>query len=162
VPTGAARHREPRITITGATGNAAGVVLTEGRNAGSAGSNEASSTVVNAGGRQHSADLTVANTFDPNSTASNQDQALALTARGDRQVGGQAVLREATLGAHIRAQPWTDMSGFSWRTDARFREYRNTGPGAGVNGNRAQLFDAQAATYTRERYLAGADGWNPR
>jgi pectin methylesterase-like acyl-CoA thioesterase len=53
------------------------------------------------------------------------------------------------------------MSGFSWRTDARFREYRNSGPGAGVNANRPQLTDAQADTYTRQRYLAGSDNWNP-
>ena len=71
------------------------------------------------------------------------------------------LIRDSVLGAHIRtAQPWTDMSGFSWK-DARLLEYRNTGPGAGVNSNRPQLSDASAASYTAQRYLAGSDGWNP-
>ena len=52
------------------------------------------------------------------------------------------------------------MSGFSWK-DARFAEYRNTGPGAGTGADRPQLTAAQAATYTAPRYLAGSDGWNP-
>jgi len=257
------------ISLVGTTGRATDVVLTEGRHAESAGNNENSSTVVNGAANTTIADLTIANTFDRNATSSNQDQALALTARNDKQIyrnvrllghqdtfmtivgssttgrsrqlfsrsyiegdvdfifgggtavfedseihslarsggtvmapatsssnpygflflrsrftgsgtnttylgrpwhpnndpnfDGQATIRESTLGAHIRtAQPWTDMSGFSWRTDGRFSEYRNTGPGAGVNGNRPQLSDAQAAnTYTRARYLAGNDGWNP-
>ena len=58
------------------------------------------------------------------------------------------------------AQPWTDMSSNSWK-NARFFEYRNTGSGATVNGNRPQLSDAQAANYTPQKYLAGTDGWNP-
>jgi pectinesterase len=253
------------ISLRGTTGRATDVVLADGRSAGSAGSNEASSTVVNASAGSTIADVTITNTFDRNTTSSNQDQALALTAKNDRQVyrnvrllghqdtfmtvtgspavryrqlftrcyvegdvdfifgngttvfdnceihslarsggtvvapstsatnpygflfvgsrftsssgtatiylgrpwhpggdpdaDGQTLVRESTLGAHIRtAQPWTDMSGFSWRTEGRFREYRNTGPGAGVNANRPQLTDAQAASYTRERYLGD---WSP-
>jgi pectinesterase len=81
---------------------------------------------------------------------------------GDVNAVGQVLVRESELGAHIRtAQPWTDMSGFSWRTDARFAEYRNTGPGAGVNANRPQLADAESGDFTAQRYLAGTDGWNP-
>ncbi|GAA3777087.1 hypothetical protein GCM10022225_76220 [Plantactinospora mayteni] len=73
----------------------------------------------------------------------------------------QVLYRESTLGATIRtAQPWTDMSGNTWQ-NARFLEYRNTGSGAGSNGNRPQLADSQAANYTPQRYLAGSDGWNP-
>jgi pectin methylesterase-like acyl-CoA thioesterase len=73
----------------------------------------------------------------------------------------QVLYRESTLSATIRtAQPWTDMSGNLWQ-NARFREYRNTGSGAGTNGNRPQLSDSQAANYTPQRYLAGSDGWNP-
>jgi pectin methylesterase-like acyl-CoA thioesterase len=73
----------------------------------------------------------------------------------------QVVYRESTLSATIgTAQPWTDMSGNSWR-NARFFEYRNTGPGATVNANRPQLSDSQADGYTPQRYLAGSDGWNP-
>ena len=52
------------------------------------------------------------------------------------------------------------MSGNSWQ-NARFFEYRNTGAGATANADRPQLTDAQAAIYTSQRYLAGADGWNP-
>ncbi|MEV4490564.1 pectinesterase family protein [Micromonospora coxensis] len=75
--------------------------------------------------------------------------------------GAQVLYRESTLSATIRnTQPWTDMSGNTWQ-NARFLEYRNTGSGATVNGNRPQLSDAQAATYTPQRYLAGSDGWNP-
>ena len=52
------------------------------------------------------------------------------------------------------------MSSNSWR-NARFFEYRNTGPGATLNSNRAQLSDSAAANYTPQKYLAGTDGWNP-
>jgi pectin methylesterase-like acyl-CoA thioesterase len=79
---------------------------------------------------------------------------------GDVNAIAQVVYRDSTLGAHIKSAPWTDMSGFSWK-DARFFEYHNTGSGAGVNSNRPQLTDAQAPTYTPQRYLAGSDGWNP-
>ena len=79
---------------------------------------------------------------------------------GDTSAIAQVLFRESTLGAHIKDAPWTNMSGFSWK-DARFSEYKNTGSGAGVNGNRPQLTDSQAASYTPQRYLAGSDGWNP-
>lgn len=79
---------------------------------------------------------------------------------GDTNAIGQVVYRDSTLGAHIMSAPWTDMSGFSWKS-ARFFEYHNSGAGAGVNSNRPQLTDAQAPTYTPQKYLAGSDGWNP-
>jgi pectin methylesterase-like acyl-CoA thioesterase len=79
---------------------------------------------------------------------------------GDVNAIAQVLYRESTLGAHIKAAPWTDMSGFSWK-DARFSEYHNTGAGAMVNSDRPQLTDDQATAYTAERYLAGSDGWNP-
>ncbi|MFC4585375.1 pectinesterase family protein [Sphaerisporangium corydalis] len=73
----------------------------------------------------------------------------------------QVVYRESSLSSVIKtATPWTDMSGNSWK-NARFFEYKNTGAGAGVNSNRPQLTDAQAANYTPQKYLAGSDGWNP-
>jgi pectin methylesterase-like acyl-CoA thioesterase len=73
----------------------------------------------------------------------------------------QVVYRESALSATMAtAQPWIDMSGNAWQ-NARFSEYKNTGAGATVNGNRRQLTDAQAASYTPQRYLAGSDGWNP-
>ncbi|MEU8175123.1 pectinesterase family protein [Microbispora hainanensis] len=73
----------------------------------------------------------------------------------------QVLYRESTLSSTIKtSQPWTDMSGNSWK-NARFFEYRNTGAGATVNSNRPQMSDSQAAGYTPQRYLAGSDGWNP-
>lgn len=73
----------------------------------------------------------------------------------------QVLYRETALSATIRtAQPWTDMSANTWQ-NARFTEYRNTGSGATVNGNRPQLSDAQAPNHTPQKYLAGSDGWNP-
>ncbi len=73
----------------------------------------------------------------------------------------QVTYRESSLSSTIKvAQPWTDMSGNSWK-NARFYEYKNTGAGATTNSNRTQLTDAQAANYTPQKYLAGSDGWNP-
>ncbi|MFI7629252.1 pectinesterase family protein [Microbispora rosea] len=73
----------------------------------------------------------------------------------------QVLYRESSLGPTIKvAQPWTDMSGNSWK-NARFFEYRNTGAGATVNSNRPQMSDSQASGYTPQKYLAGSDGWNP-
>ncbi|NUS14120.1 MAG: pectin esterase [Streptomyces sp.] len=73
----------------------------------------------------------------------------------------QVLYRESSLSATIAtAQPWTDMSSNSWK-NARFLEYKNTGAGATVNGNRPQLSDSQAPNYTPQKYLAGTDGWNP-
>ncbi|GAA4705717.1 pectinesterase family protein [Phytohabitans rumicis] len=89
--------------------------------------------------------------------AANGSSYLGRPWRADAQV----VYRESSLSAAIRTgQPWTDMSSNTWQA-ARFSEYKNTGAGAGVNGNRPQLTDAQAANHTPQKYLAGADGWNP-
>ncbi|QNP71867.1 pectate lyase [Streptomyces roseirectus] len=64
---------------------------------------------------------------------------------GDTTVDPQATVRETTLSGAIKATPWTDMGGFSWKDD-RFAEYRNTGAGAGAaSSERPQLSDAQAA-----------------
>jgi pectin methylesterase-like acyl-CoA thioesterase len=74
---------------------------------------------------------------------------------------GQVTIRNTELPAAIKTtQPWADMSPNLW-TDGRFLEYGNTGAGAGVNANRPQLTDEQAATATPAAYLAGTDGWNP-
>jgi pectin methylesterase-like acyl-CoA thioesterase len=73
----------------------------------------------------------------------------------------QVVIRNTVLPAAIKtAGPWTDMAGFSWKS-ARFFEYQNSGPGAGINANRPQLTATQAADFTALKYLAGTDGWNP-
>ena len=62
--------------------------------------------------------------------------------------------------AAIKASPWTDMGGFSWR-DARFTEYRTCGPGAQVTADRPQLSAADAPSFTVADYLNGTDGWAP-
>jgi pectin methylesterase-like acyl-CoA thioesterase len=81
-------------------------------------------------------------------------------AGGSTTARGQVLFRESNLGAHFRADPWTDMSGLNWR-DARLSEYENYGPGAGENGNRPQMSAGDAANYEPIDYLRGSDGWNP-
>ncbi|WP_369390739.1 pectinesterase family protein [Streptomyces sp. CG1] len=73
----------------------------------------------------------------------------------------QVLFRNTVLPAAIKkATPWTDMSGFSWKS-ARFASYADTGPGAAANANTPQLTAAQAAGHTVQKYLAGNDGWDP-
>ncbi|KOG33845.1 pectinesterase family protein [Streptomyces resistomycificus] len=79
---------------------------------------------------------------------------------GEPDAIAQVLIRDTKLPAAIKATPWTDMSGFSWR-DARFTEYGNYGPGAAVTADRPQLGDAEAPSYTVARYLNGSDGWAP-
>lgn len=79
---------------------------------------------------------------------------------GDLNAIAQVLYRGVTMDAHIRDDPWTDMSGFSWRA-ARFTEYSSVGAGATVNGNRPQMSASTATQYTPTLYLAGSDGWNP-
>ena len=81
-------------------------------------------------------------------------------AGGSETARGQVLVRESTLDSHIRSDPWTDMSGLDWR-EARLSEYGNTGPGAGVNDDRPQMSDAEAAQFTPSDYLRGSDGWDP-
>ena len=75
---------------------------------------------------------------------------------------GQVLVRDSSLGAHIRqAGAWQDMSGFSWKT-CRFTEYNNSGAGATQGtADRPQMSAGTAASYTSQKYLAGRDGWNP-
>ncbi|MEU2284437.1 pectinesterase family protein [Streptomyces sp. NPDC013178] len=79
---------------------------------------------------------------------------------GEPAAVAQVLIRDTELPAAVRSAPWTDMSGFSWR-DARFAEYRNFGPGAGVTADRPQLSDADARTHTVAHYLKGTDDWAP-
>ncbi|ELS52288.1 putative secreted bifunctional pectate lyase/pectinesterase [Streptomyces viridochromogenes Tue57] len=79
---------------------------------------------------------------------------------GEPDAIAQVLIRNTELPAAIKASPWTDMSGFSWR-DARFTEYRNYGPGAAVTADRPQMSDEDARTHTVADYLRGADGWMP-
>ncbi|WP_038290527.1 pectinesterase family protein, partial [Acetivibrio straminisolvens] len=70
------------------------------------------------------------------------------------------VYKTCYLGDHIREVGWTSMSGNA-PENARFFEYKNTGPGAAVNSSRRQLSDAEAAKFTPENILKGPDNWNP-
>ncbi len=73
----------------------------------------------------------------------------------------RVLVRDSWMGGHFREQGWVAMaSGHDWRR-FRMREYRNSGPGALVTGDRPQLDPAEAAGHTAEAYLAGDDGWNP-
>lgn len=73
----------------------------------------------------------------------------------------QVLFRETSLSSTIATnQPWIDMSGNVW-SNARLREYKNTGAGATFHSKRPQMSDAEAAGYTPQAYLAGNDGWNP-
>ncbi|MET9719722.1 pectinesterase family protein [Streptomyces rochei] len=70
-------------------------------------------------------------------------------------------VRETHLGAGIDAvAPYADMRDAHPWQDQRFREYRNTGPGAAVTvpENRPQLTRAEATAHTREAYLGD---WRP-
>ncbi|MFG3498777.1 pectinesterase family protein [Streptomyces sp. NPDC047928] len=79
-------------------------------------------------------------------------------AGGDASLDPQTTVRDTHLSAAIKTNPWTDMSGFSWKND-RFAEYRNTGPGAGTAGTeRPHLTDAQAADQEVRDWLGG---WTP-
>ncbi|GAA4953066.1 pectinesterase family protein [Actinoplanes utahensis] len=73
---------------------------------------------------------------------------------------GQTIIRESWIGAHIPDVAWSDFGTWPWE-DARFFEYRNTGPGALRSENRPQLTREQAAEYTIGAFLRGADGWRP-
>lgn len=79
-------------------------------------------------------------------------------AGGDAALDPMATFRDTTLSAAVKAAPWTDMSGFSWKDD-RFAEYRDSGPGSGpASGDRPQLTDAQAAGQETADWLGG---WTP-
>jgi pectin methylesterase-like acyl-CoA thioesterase len=76
----------------------------------------------------------------------------------------QVVVRNTVLGAAINtAGPWNGWDATTTWTAGRFFEYQNSGPGAAITDatKRPQLADADAATYTAQKYLAGSDGWNP-
>jgi pectinesterase len=98
------------------------------------------------------------------SSAASQTVALGRCwhAGGAADAIGQVLVRDSALGGHIRqAGAWQDMSGFSWKT-CRFNEYNNSGAGASQGtSDRPQMSASTAANYTAQKYLAGADGWNP-
>ena len=71
------------------------------------------------------------------------------------------VYLECTIGDHILAQGWDNWKNPENEKTARYAEYKNTGPGAGISGRVSwshQLTDAEAAKFTMENILAG---WDP-
>ncbi|MFH8490611.1 pectinesterase family protein [Streptomyces longisporoflavus] len=79
-------------------------------------------------------------------------------AGGDATLDPQTTVRDSTLSGAIRATPWTDMGGFSWKDD-RFAEYKNKGAGAGpASGDRPHLTDTQAANQEITDWLGT---WTP-
>ena len=72
---------------------------------------------------------------------------------------GQITITGSWLTAAINAEQWQNWSSppFPWQ-DARFYEYRNTGPGAAAAPDVPQLTAAQAVQYTVASYLGG---WRP-
>ncbi|MFB7542063.1 pectinesterase family protein [Streptomyces zaomyceticus] len=80
-------------------------------------------------------------------------------AGGDATLSPQTTVRDSVLGGAVKAMPWTDMGGFSWKSD-RFAEYRNTGPGAGpAHPDRPHLTATEATTRTTAHWLGD---WTPR
>ncbi|WP_233998928.1 pectinesterase family protein [Microbulbifer pacificus] len=80
---------------------------------------------------------------------------------------GAAVFIRSFMDDHITTNGWDSMRGTSrdgtkstvfTPEDSRFFEFESHGPGASTNDKRRQLSQVQAATYTRERILAG---WEP-
>jgi pectate lyase len=74
----------------------------------------------------------------------------------------QVTVRDSWLPAAISDAPWQSWTSppLDWRT-VRYAEYRNLGPGAGVNANRPQLTAEQAVGQTPFHYLVGQDHWEP-
>jgi pectinesterase len=73
----------------------------------------------------------------------------------------QVTIRDSWLGAQIKPAPWSNFGDqWPWQ-DARYFEYHNVGPGAGVNADRPQLPADQARGATPQAYLSGSDGWHP-
>ncbi|MFJ3310256.1 pectinesterase family protein [Streptomyces sp. NPDC086549] len=72
------------------------------------------------------------------------------------------VVRDTRIGPGVDpAAPYTNMrDAYPWQS-MRFREYRNTGPGAVITvpDNRPQLTDAESALHTPAAYLGD---WHPR
>ncbi|SER68130.1 pectate lyase, PelA/Pel-15E family [Gracilibacillus ureilyticus] len=77
-------------------------------------------------------------------------------AGGNPEARGSVVYMNSELGAHIKEEGWTSMSGLA-PEDARLYEYENYGPGAVINESRRQLTDEEAANWTVENVLNGWD-----
>jgi pectinesterase len=65
---------------------------------------------------------------------------------------------------HIRGEGWDNWSDAANEKTAWFGEYNSTGPGATAGARAAwshQLTEKDAAAFQTQKFLAGADGWNP-
>ncbi len=70
-------------------------------------------------------------------------------------------LMHCVLGKHIRSEGWHNWSQPAREQTARYREYKNSGPGANAEGRvawSAQLTDKEAATYTHKNIFGK---WKP-
>ncbi|HWP40582.1 MAG TPA: pectinesterase family protein, partial [Tepidisphaeraceae bacterium] len=68
------------------------------------------------------------------------------------------------MGAHIRPEGWHNWGKAENEKTARYVEYANRGPGADSSRRvpwSRQLSDEEAARYTPQNVLGGADGWDP-
>ncbi|MBT0569036.1 hypothetical protein KIK84_01730 [Curvibacter sp. CHRR-16] len=82
----------------------------------------------------------------------------------DPNAVGSSVFIACFMDDHIMPMGWDAMAGTAKDgsnsaifkpEDARFWEYKNTGPGAVVNDKRRQLSDNQATDYSQDKVLAG-------
>ncbi|GMK38044.1 hypothetical protein PCCS19_10980 [Paenibacillus sp. CCS19] len=68
------------------------------------------------------------------------------------------------MGDHIKTVGWDNWGNAANEKTARYEEYGSYGPGSDAVGRYAwskQLTTSEAASYTPELLLGGADGWNP-
>ena len=61
------------------------------------------------------------------------------------------------MGAHIKTEPWTSMSGVP-ASHGRFFEYGSTGAGAAINASRPQLSESEVSNWSTTNVLKG---WEP-
>jgi hypothetical protein len=65
---------------------------------------------------------------------------------------------------HIRAEGWDNWSDAANEKTAWFGEYHSTGPGANAEARAKwahELTEPEAAVFQTQKFLAGADRWNP-
>jgi pectinesterase len=76
----------------------------------------------------------------------------------------RVIYLDCWMDKHIRAEGWDNWSDAANEKTAWFGEYHSTGRGANAGARAAwahQLNDEDAAAFQTQKFLAGADGWNP-
>ena len=76
----------------------------------------------------------------------------------------RVVYLDCWMDQHIREVGWDNWSDAANEKTAWFGEYHSTGPGANAGARAAwahQLTEKDAAAFQTQKFLAGADGWNP-